>query len=67
MKQQIDAVIRGDLTSVLLPETLASRWGIGKVIARRTLDVTRQLGMRTILYPAQRHFRTAVPDRKSVV
>ena len=35
--------------------------GIGKEISRRTLDVTTQLGMRTILYPAQRHFRTAVP------
>ena len=29
MKQQIDAVIRGDLTSVLSPETIASCWGIG--------------------------------------
>jgi hypothetical protein len=61
MKQQIDAVIRRDLTSVLSPETLASRWGIGEEIARHTLDVTTQLGVRTILYPAQRHFRTAVP------
>ena len=61
MKRQIDAVIRGDLTSVLSPEILASRWGIGKEIARRTLDVTTQLGVRTILYPAQRRFRTAVP------
>ena len=61
MKRQIDAVIRGDLTSVLSPETLASHWGIGKEIARHTLDVTTQLGLRTILYPAQRHFRTAVP------
>jgi hypothetical protein len=61
MKQKIDAVIRGDLTSVLLPETLTSRWGIGKEIARHILDVTTQLGVRMMLYPAQRHFRTAVP------
>ena len=61
MNQQIDAVIRGDLTSVLSPETLASHWGIGKEIARCTLDVTTQLGVQTILYPAQRRFRIAVP------
>ena len=61
MKRQIDAVIRWELTSVLSPETLASCWGIGKGIARCTLDVTTQLGMRLILYPAQRCFRTAVP------
>ena len=40
MKQQIDAVIRGVHYSVLSPETLASCWGIGEVIARHTLDVT---------------------------
>ena len=39
IERQIDAVIRGDLTSVLSPETLASCWGIGQEIARRTLDV----------------------------
>ena len=61
IERQIDAVIRGDLTSVLSPETLASRWGIGQEIARRTLDVTTQLGMRAILHPTQRHFRTAMP------
>jgi hypothetical protein len=61
MKQQIDAVIRGDLTSVLSPETLTSCWGIGKEIARCIHDVTTQLGVRTIFYPAQRCFRTAVP------
>ena len=61
IKQQIDAAIRGDLTSVLSPKTLASRWGIGKEIAKCTLDVTTQLGVRAILYPAQRCFRTAVP------
>ena len=61
MKRQIDAVIRWELTSVLSPETLASHWGIGKEIARCTLDVTTQLGMRTILHPAQRRFRTVVP------
>ena len=48
MKGQIDAVIRGDLTSVLSPETPASCWGIGKEIARCTLDVTTQLGAITI-------------------
>ena len=61
MKRQIDALIRGDLTSVLSPETLASCCGIGKEIERHTLDVTTQLGMRTILFPAQRCFRTALP------
>ena len=61
MKQQMDAVIRGDLTSVQPPETLASHWGTGKEIARHTLDRTTQLGVRTILYPAQSGFRTAVP------
>ena len=48
MKQQMDAVIRGDLTSVQPPETLASHWGTGKEIARHTLDITTQLGVRTI-------------------
>ena len=51
----------GDLTSVLPPETLASHWGTAKEIARLTLDVTTQLGVKTMLFPAQRGFRTAVP------
>jgi hypothetical protein len=58
---QVSAVIRGDPSSELSPDTLAARWGIGREVAKRTLDVTTQLGVRKIVHPAQRRFRTAAP------
>ena len=57
---QHDASVSGESTEVRSLLITASRWGIGKEIARHTLDVTTQLGVRTILYPAQRCFRTVV-------
>ena len=65
IERQIDAVIREDLTSVLSPETLASHWGVGQEIARHTIDVTTQLGVRAISHSIQIHFRTAVPHLRN--
>ncbi|KAI2510528.1 Reverse transcriptase (RNA-dependent DNA polymerase) [Fragilaria crotonensis] len=41
------------------PEQLASNWGIDLTTARRTIDVTTQRGVRTVLHPTlSRRFRT---------
>ena len=45
-------------TSVLSPAVLARRWGIGLEVAQRTLEVTTQLGVRTVIHPLERRFRT---------
>ena len=59
--RHVDAVIRGETTSVVNPETLARLWLVGLDTARNTLRVTTQMGVRTIKHPAQRRFRTALP------
>ena len=46
-KQAVDAV------------TLSKKWGIGLEAAKKTLKVTTQHGVRTVLHPSlSRHFRT---------
>ena len=57
----MEAVVRGETTSVVNPETLSRLWLVGLETARDTLRVTTQLGVRTIKHPAQRRFRTALP------
>jgi len=54
----ISSLASGDRESVLTKEVLARRWHIGLDTARRTLDATTQMGVRTFLHPLERRFRT---------
>jgi hypothetical protein len=42
----------------LSPELLLQRWGIGIETAKNTIKVTAQKGIRSILYPIERCFKT---------
>ena len=57
----VAAIRRGDLRSEITPSTLAKKWMIGTIAAQRTMQVTTQLGVRTLMNPAERRFRTAMP------
>jgi Reverse transcriptase (RNA-dependent DNA polymerase) len=46
-----------DRRSVLTPEVLSRRWGIGLETARRTLTATTQSGIRNVLMPGERKVR----------
>ena len=55
----ISAVKTGKRKCVIGPRTLAKNWGIGLDAAQRTVEVTTQKGVRTILHPTlSRRFRT---------
>jgi hypothetical protein len=43
--------------SPVTPEGLASKWGIGLDLAKRTLQVTTQQGIRTAIHPLHRRYR----------
>ena len=45
-------------TSIITKEILARRWGIGLDTAHRTLTATTQLGVRKVLHPVERRYRT---------
>ena len=47
-----------DRGSVITKEVLARRWGIGLDTAHRTLVATTQVGVRKILHPVERRYRT---------
>ena len=47
-----------DRGSVLTKEILAKRWGIGLDTAHRTLTATTQVGIRKVLNPVERRYRT---------
>jgi hypothetical protein len=47
-----------DRGSVITKEILARRWGIGLDTAHRTLTATTQLGVRKVLHPVERRYRT---------
>lgn len=57
----VSAVRRGEPQSEITPENVAKRWGIGIDVAKRTLQVTTQVGVRSIVHPAQRRFSTSMP------
>ena len=57
----VSAVRRGDPQSEITAENVAKKWGIGLDVAKRTLKVTTQVGVRSIVHPAQRRFSTAMP------
>ena len=59
--RDIAAIPRGDPHSQIMPENLAKRWHIGLDAAKRMMKVTTQLGVRSLVHPAQRRFRTAMP------
>jgi hypothetical protein len=44
--------------SVITKEILARRWGIGLDTAHRTLTATTQMGLRRVLHPTERRYRT---------
>lgn len=45
-------------TSDIKPESLAGLWGITKDVAKKTIDATTQLGLRSGIYPLVRRFCT---------
>ena len=47
-----------DRGSVITKEVLARRWGIGLDTAHRTLTATTQLGIRKVVHPVERRYRT---------
>ncbi len=44
--------------SVITKEVLAKRWGLGLETAKRTLEVTTQVGIRKYVHPVARRFKT---------
>ena len=50
--------------SVLTPEILSKRWGIGLESAKRTLTVTTQAGIRNVLAPGERKVRQKLDHLK---
>jgi Reverse transcriptase (RNA-dependent DNA polymerase) len=56
-RRKIQALSSSELRSVLTPEILSRRWGIGLVAAKRTLAVTTQAGVRNVLLPSERKVR----------
>jgi hypothetical protein len=61
LRRDASAVVRTGISSEISPEMVAKRWHVGLSAATRTLQVTTQLGVRTLKHPAQRRFRTAMP------
>jgi hypothetical protein len=58
----VAAIQRGDLVrSEITPSTLAKKWMIGTTAAQWMMQVTTQLGVQTLMNPAERRFRTAMP------
>jgi hypothetical protein len=45
-------------SSDVSPEKLAQRWGIGLQVATQALKVTTQKGVRNVVYPFERRFKT---------
>lgn len=59
--REVAALVRDDGKTEITPEHLSKAWHIGLITATRTLQVTTQLGVRTLKHPAQRRFQTAMP------
>ena len=56
--RQAASMASGERGSVLTKEILARRWGIGLETAKKTLQVTTQKGIRRVLHPTERRYRT---------
>ena len=57
-ERKISTVSLNEKRSTLTKEELANRWGIGLEAADRTLRVTTQKGIRKVLHPVERRYRT---------
>ena len=53
----IAATITGEQHSTLTPENLARKWNIGLEMAKQTIHVTTQRGIRTAIHPLHRRYR----------
>jgi hypothetical protein len=58
LTRSISAMHRSAPASVITKEILATRWCIGLESASRTLNVTTQNGIRKVVLPVERRFRT---------
>ena len=56
--REVDSISSSLKKSKLTKEALARRWGIGLLAAERTLKVTTQKGIRTVLNPVEKRYRT---------
>ena len=62
--RQVSAVSTQARHSVISEEELAKRWGIGLETAQNTIRATTQAGVRRILHPVDRRYRTRRADLK---
>ena len=62
--RQVSSVSTQERHSILTEEQLARRWGIGIETARSTIWATTQVGVRRILHPVDRRYRTRRADLK---
>jgi hypothetical protein len=56
-RRKASGVITNDCHSKVNPEELARKWNIGRDTAKKTLDVTTQEGIRTVVHPMTRRLR----------
>lgn len=54
---EVFALSTNERRSVITPEILSQRWGIGLQTAKQTLKVTTQSGIRNVLAPSERKLR----------
>ena len=57
-ERQVASISTENRAPEITEEVLAKRWGIGLETAKRTMKVTTQAGVRTIVRPMERRFRT---------
>ena len=57
-ERQISGLSSRDRGPVITKEILAKRWGIGLDTAHQTLSTTTQFGVRRVLHPVERRYRT---------
>ena len=55
--RNVMAITTAEKTSILTPEKLSQRWGIGLEAAKRTMKVTTQKGIRNVLLSPERRSR----------
>ena len=57
-EHELHAVATTSPESIITKEVLAKRWGLGLETAKRTLEVTTQVGVRKYVHPVARRFKT---------
>ncbi len=58
LQHELYSVETSSPDSVITKEVLAKRWGLGLETAKRTLEVTMQVGVRKYVHPVTRRFKT---------